>query len=173
MKEYWNGIKISDIKNINKCGYNCNLESEEKREYFTIEMKDGSKHTLHYIFYDKSRKGNNARRELKQILNERDNTPEIYYLYTEIYGNINGQSIVVGYEAEDNLDEYKYFTLNEIEELNKQFKIGDKGIRSLVYIQIFTIEENKIKFPIEQRWLDQLTSLGYDISKLEYKLKLT
>jgi len=172
MKEYWKGIKISDIKNVDKVCGNYNYgENEESRECFNVYMNNGNKHTLHYIFNDKSRKGYYARKELKQILNERDNTPEIYYLYTEIYGNFNGQSIVVGYEVEDNLDEYKYFTLNEIEELNKQFKIGDKGIRSLVYIQIFTIEGNKIKSPIEQKWLDQLVSLGYNISKLEYKLK--
>lgn len=171
MKEYWNCIKISDIKDVSRVGGSYSFQGGENHEYFNVNMKDGSKHTLHYITKEKTRYGNQARRELKQILNERDNVPEIYYLYTDIYGRINGQSIKVGYEVENNLNEYQNFSYNEIEELRKQFKIGDKGIRSLVYIQVFEIENNKIKNSIEQKWIDQLISLGYDISKLEYKIQ--
>jgi hypothetical protein len=169
MKEYWNRIKISDIKDVS--GVGGSYSDNEVSEYFVITMIDESKNTLHYISKDKIRYGNIARRELKQILNERDNIPEIYYLYTDIFARINGQVIKVGYEVENILDEYQNFTLNEIEELRKQFKIGDKGFRSLVYIQVFEIKENKIVKPIEKRWIKQLISMGYDVSKLEYEIK--
>jgi hypothetical protein len=171
MKEYWNCIKIADIKDVSGVGGSYSFQGEDNHEYFNVNMKDGNKHTLHYISKDKTRYGTIARKELKQIINERDNVPEIYYLYTNVYANINGQSIQVGYEVEDNLNEYKNFSLNKIEELRKEFKIGDKGNRSLVYIQVFEIINNKIISPIEQKWIDQLISLGYDVSKLEYTLK--
>jgi len=169
MKEYWNGIKIEDISKVNLGG---GSYSEEKQtQYFSVDMKDGSKHTLHFISHDKTLYGKIARKEIKQIINERDNVPEIYYLYTNVYASINGESVKVGYEVKDNLDEYIYYTLSEIEELKKQFKIGDKGSRSLVYIQIFEVKNNKIAHPIEQRWINQLISLDYDISKLAYQIK--
>lgn len=175
MTEYWNGIKISDIKDISGVGGSYRLiGNKEAREEFTVYMNDGKEKTLYYISNDSFGGKSPARierRELKRILNERDNVPEIYYLYTKVYANINGQAIHVGYEVENNINEYENFSLNEIDELRKQFKIGDKGFRSLVYIQVFQIDNNKVKNPIDQKWIDQLISMGYDISKLEYTIK--
>ena len=170
MKEYWNRIKINDIKSVSGVGGSYSYIGGDNEEYFDVIMKDESKHTFHYITKDKTRYGRIARKELKQILNERDNVSEMYYLYTSVFARINGESIKVGYEVENILDEYENFSLLEIDKLRKEFKIGDKGFRSLVYIQVFEIQNNKIMRPIEQRWIDQLSSMGYNISKLEYTL---
>jgi len=171
MKEYWNRLKVNEIKTVSSgVGGSYSYVGGENEEYFDVIINDGSKHTFHYITKDKTRYGKIARRELKQMLNERDNVKEIYYLYTSIYARINGESVKVGYEVENILDEYENYSLLEINKLRKEFKIGDKGFRSLVYIQVFEIQNNKIMRPIEQRWLDQLSSMGYDISKLDYTI---
>ena len=136
-------------------------------------MKDGNKHTLHYISKDKISYANQARRKIKQILNELNNVPETYLLENEIDARINGTSIKVGYRVENILDDYENFTLQEIEELRKQFKIRDDGWRHLCYIQVLEIEGNKVKRPVEQRWIDQLKYMGYDVDLLEYELKTT
>lgn len=166
MKEYWNCIKISDIKSIGG-----SYGGTETHQYFTLKMKDNSEHTLHFISHEGKSEGEKARLEIKKLFNEYNNVPETFLLYTNVYGSINGESVKVGYEVENILDRYEYFTLDEIETLRKQFKIKDNGTRSLVYIQVFKIENNEIKNPIEQRWIDQLSSLGYDVSLLKYTIK--
>jgi hypothetical protein len=97
---------------------------------------------------------------------------DTYYLYTDVFGIINSTPIKVGYQVKYDSDKYKIFTFNEVEELRKQFKIGDNGFRTLVFISAFEIKGNKIVRPefISQRWIDQLISLGYDVSKLQYNI---
>jgi hypothetical protein len=169
MKEYWNCIKISDIDSIGGCGGS--YGGIETHQYFKIKMKDKSINTLHFISHEGKNEGEKARLEIKKLFNEYNNVPETFLLYTNVYGRINGESVRVGYEVKNILDEYEYFTLNEIDTLKKQFKIKDNNERSLVYIQVFEIEANMIKNPIEERWIKQLETLGYDISLLQYTLK--
>jgi hypothetical protein len=169
MQEYWNCIKISDIESIGGCGGS--YGGIETHQYFKINMKDKSIHTLHFISHEGNSEGEKARLEIKKLFNEYNNVPETFLLYTNVYGRINGQSVHVGYEVKNILDQYEYFSLIEIEELRKQFKLKDNGSKSLVYIQIFEIEGNTIENPIEERWIKQLETLGYDISLLTYTLK--
>ncbi len=102
-----------------------------------------------------------------------NNEPGLYYLYTDVFGIINNKPIKVGYQVKYDLNKYKILTLNEVEILKKQFKIGDNGFRTLAFISVFEIEKNKVVRPefISQRWIDQLASLGYDVSKLKYNIK--
>jgi hypothetical protein len=169
MQEYWNCIKISDIKFIGGCGGS--YGGLETHQYFKVKMKDDSIHTLHFISHEGKSEGEKARLEIKKLFNAYNNIPETFLLYTNVYGRINGQSVHVGYEVENILNQYEYFSLNEVEELRKQFKLKDNGERSLVYIQVFKIEGDKIESPIEERWIKQLETMGYDISLLKYTLK--
>ena len=55
MKEYWNRIKINDIKSVSGVGGSYSYTGGENEEYFDVIMKDESKHTFHYITKDKIR----------------------------------------------------------------------------------------------------------------------
>lgn len=168
-KDYWNGVKIEDIESIGECGGSY-LKSGA-HEYFTITMKDGSLHTMHYTSKNKERLGENARIEIVTKFNEFNNIPETYLLENKASADINGEIIDFGYRVEDNLGKYKYLTLKEIDDYRKKFMIRDEGWRHLCFIKMLTIKNNKVISPsiIPQEYLDQLEYMGYDISTLEYK----
>nr|DAU00485.1 MAG TPA: hypothetical protein [Caudoviricetes sp.] len=96
---------------------------------------------------------------------------ETYLLENEIYIKINNQLIHFGTRCINNLQEYKYLTLKEIDILRIQFKIKDEGWRHLSAITLFSIENNKIDRKVPRRYIEQLEYMGYDISKLKYELK--
>ena len=111
------------------------------------------------------------KKEILEKFNEYNNIPESYLLENEVHVWINGEYVHFGTRCINNLDEYEYLTLKEIDELRKQFKIRDKGWRHLARCTLFKIEDNKVDRDIPKRYIEQLEYMGYDVSKLEYKLK--
>lgn len=173
MEKYWNGIEISNIKHVsNGCGgsYGCNgnLNIHEK---FYIDMKDGTKHVLHYISHEGKREGEEARVEVKKIFNEYNKIPEVYLVTNNTFIEVDGEQLEFGVQVENILGQNLYFTIKEFFDLKKQFTVKDDGGRNLSYIQKFSIQGNRVSNPIPQNYVDQLEYMGYDINKLEYELK--
>ena len=166
MKEYVNGVKISEVKEIYGIG------GSADRASFHIIYKDGSKETFTIITKDNTsyKLAKEIKTEIKQAYNEYNNIPEIYLLENEIYIYINGQHTHFGTRCIDILDDYVYLTNKEVKELKKQFKIKDEGWRHLSSCTLFRIEGNKINKKVPQRYIDQLEYMGYDTSILEYEL---
>lgn len=167
-------INIQDVKGISGVGGHYNYTTETSTEYFTVTLNSDEERYFSFTrkLDDKTaRKCKDARRELKKLYNDYNKVPEMYYLYTKVFGRINGSIVHVGYEVENNLDEYEIFSLLEIDELRKQFKIGDRGFRSLVYMQAFQIDGNEIINKIDKKWIDQLKDMGYNTDILQYELK--
>lgn len=94
----------------------------------------------------------------------------LYYLENDMHVLINGQYVHFGVRCEDKDGNYVYLTNKEIEELNKNFKIVERGWRHLAAITLFSIKGNKVSQKIPQRYVDQLAYMGYNIDKLDYEL---
>ena len=173
-EEYWNGVKIECIKEVRPGGFSYNEDVDRSRAYFTLVMKDGKENVMNFISkgYDNTT-GRTSEKEIRQIFNEYNNVPEMYILENETFAKINGERVGFGYRVKDNLNEYREFTCREIDELRKEFKIKDEGWRHMLYIEMLTIEGNRVVRPsrIPRRYLEQLEYMGYDISKLEYELE--
>lgn len=109
----------------------------------------------------------------------------MYTLINKGYAQINGGIKLFGEKIIDENGKEQFLTLLEIEELKKQGQIIDPPLRKIPYLTVICIEKevevkangniirNKCKYPtsIPQRYVNQLEYMGYDISKLEYKLK--
>lgn len=167
MKNYLYGIKISEIKQIYGGGGSSDIS------YFHIEYKGGSKerfsiYTNDNTSFELERK---IRRELLEAFNEYNNVEESYLLENEAHVRINGEWIHFGTRCINNLQEYVYLTLKEVDELRRQFKIKDGGWRHLAACTLFKIEKNRVDRRIPKRYVEQLEYMGYDVSKLEYELK--
>ena len=165
--EYIHGVKISEIKKVNGIG------GSPDRAYFHILYKDSSKEIFTIVTKDKTsyKLAREMKKEILEKFNEYNNIPESYLLENEVHVWINGEYVHFGTRCINNLDEYEYLTLKEIDELRKQFKIRDKGWRHLARCTLFKIEDNKVDRDIPKRYIEQLEYMGYDVSKLEYKLK--
>lgn len=158
MQEYWRGIKISGIKYITKGGYN---SFGEPYSYFQVFMNNGDKNTLYFEGHGAGK----HRKDLINLFNEYNNIPETYLLENEIDIRVDGESILFGYRVENNLGDYEYKTLVEIEELRKQGKIRDEGWRHLVYICLLEISKGKIvKGKLTEQYKRQLDELVITIS---------
>lgn len=166
MKEYIHGVKISDVEKIYGGG------GSNNRAYFHIEYKDGSKERFVIVTNDNTsfKLEREMRTELLKAYNDYNNVPEIFLLENEAHVRINGQWVHFGTRCINNLQEYVYLTLKEIEELKKQFKIKDEGWRHLASCTLFRIEGNKINKKVPKRYIEQLEYMGYDTSLLEYEL---
>ena len=166
MKKYIHGVKISEVKKIYGGG-GCN-----DRSYLHVEYKDGSKETLTIITNDKTsfKLERQMRTELLKAFNEYNNIPETFLLENEAHVRINGELVHFGTRCIDNLQQYVYLTLKEIDELRKQFKIKDEGWRHLAACTMFKIENNKIDRKVPKRYIEQLEYMGYNTSLLEYEL---
>lgn len=159
MREYWNGVKIKDIKRIGGSGGS--FGKDEVDVYFTVEMKDGSKHTFHY---NSREKGYEKRIEIKTLYNEFNNIPETYLFENEADCEINGERFRYGCRMQDNLDNSVIKTNLEIAELRKVGKVRDEGWRHLAYICVIKIENNKvIHGTINDVSLAQLKACGYEL----------
>jgi hypothetical protein len=98
---------------------------------------------------------------------------DMYILENEAHCNINGECIPFGCRVTDEDKNYQYLTLKEIDELRNQFKIKDEGWRHLCFITMLKIEGNKIIHPkvVPQKYIEQLSYMGYDVTLLDYKLE--
>lgn len=169
MQEYWNEIKIADIKKIG--GISRYSVRGETFVEFNVTMKDKSIHNMNFKTKSEVKNyGELKRKELLKLYNEQNNIPETYLLENDIFLRVNDKNIHFGVRCVTILDEYVYLTNKEIEELRKGSKIKNEGWRHLLYIQPFIIKENKIDRPIPQRYIDQLEYMGYDVSELEYEI---
>lgn len=100
----------------------------------------------------------------------------MYIIVNDIFIDVDGKSVKFGIMAEnDKTGEIICLTNKEVKELEKEAKFNcsfkDEGWRYGSYSQIFGIKNNKISGKIPKRYVEQLEYMGYDISKLEYKLK--
>lgn len=93
-----------------------------------------------------------------------------YYLENQIHIIINGKYVDFGIRCEDVNGNLINFTHKEIDELDKEFKIVERGWRHLASIILFSITGNKVDRKIPQRYIDQLSYMGYNVDKLEYEL---
>ena len=97
----------------------------------------------------------------------------------DIYLEVNGQRINVGKvvcECDNGkkwwMNPDEYITNTEWEVRKKNFEIGDQVIDSLVYYCVCRFENNIALEPIEQKWIDELINMGYDVkNKLVYETK--
>lgn len=159
MIKYWNGIKIEDIKNVG--GPGGSFSKDEVDVYFTITMKDGSKHTFHY---NSREKGYGKRNEIKALYNEFNDVSESYLFTNTAFCEINGERFIYGHEMKDILDNSVIKSNLEIDELRKVGKVRDEGWRNLSYICVIKIENNKvIRGTINDVSLAQLKDLGYEV----------
>ncbi|EOO11293.1 hypothetical protein [Bacillus cereus] len=153
-QKYWNQVEIAEIKSISGVG---GRFGDDMDVYFIVFMKDGSTAQFHYnsrIAYEK-------RRELKKLYNEFNNVPETYKLMNEADIQVGGVSIPFGVRVDNSLDESEYKTLLEIEELTKQGKIIDNGVRQLAYICLLDIQNGKIvRGTLTDAYRKQLDAMG-------------
>jgi hypothetical protein len=155
----WRGIPIKDIKYISGAG--CWTENGKRFDYFLIKMNDNEKE--YKIVYEDCFERNDARTEVYTMFNEYHNVPETYRLENEIHAWINGNFTHVGTRVENNVHNYEYKMLYEIEELRKQGKITDNGCRHLAGITAFEIVDNVPKKPLKPEHIQQLKNMGYKI----------
>ncbi|ASA22567.1 hypothetical protein [Paenibacillus donghaensis] len=156
--EYWNTIKIVDIASVR--GVGGRFSDQGDHTYFTVAMKDGQLHTFHYA----NRDAYAFRRELKGLYNEVNKIGEYYLLENNTYIEVNGESILYGCRVENNLNDYEYKTLLEIETLRREGKIVDEGWRHLCYISLIKIQHGKVvRGVIDDAAIAQIKSLGLDL----------
>lgn len=93
-----------------------------------------------------------------------------FYLENDVHVLINGQYVHFGVRCQDENGEYVYLTNKEIDELNKEFRIVERGWRHAASIVLFSINGNAISQKIPKKYIDQLEYMGYNIDKLEYVL---
>ncbi|PPA85006.1 hypothetical protein C4A75_09520 [Brevibacillus laterosporus] len=157
MRKYWRGICIGDIKAISGIG---GRFGEETYTYFNIRMKDKKVITLYFEDVNAYK----HRRELKSLFNEYHKIPESYLLENNIHIRVNGEIILFGCRVEDNLDDYVYKTLIELDELKSEGKIRDEGWRHMLFICPLEIENGKvIRGTITDQWQRQLDHMGIKV----------
>ena len=98
------------------------------------------------------------------------------YKISDVYIEINGETIPVGtvLGEEDKPQSpfaTQYITNSEYEKGLKSFKYGRQQIGDLVYHQVAQFKDFVATIPVEQKWIDELELMGYDISKLSYDIQ--
>ena len=98
------------------------------------------------------------------------------YKISNAYIRINGESIPVGTvlgEEDKPQSPFRteYITNSEYEKGLKSFKYGKQQIGDCVYYQIAEFKNFVATSPVEQKWIDELKLMGYDISKLSYEVQ--
>lgn len=166
-------IDVSAIKEISAADITFN--SGRVITNFKVTMENNEIH--HYSFIDETSfecNGAIYRAELIELHKKCKiaNDENEYILVNSISANINGNTITIGMQCESiHTDEYVSFSLKEVEELNKKFKIKDPGWRHLSYIEALRIKGTDVVWPVEQKYINQLEELGYDTSILKYTIK--
>ena len=96
---------------------------------------------------------------------------------SNLYVEINGQKIKVGKiicecdNAPWYLQKQTKITISEWEKMKSNFEIADQKIDDLAYHTIGSFKNNTVSVPIEQKWIDELTNLGYSIIKMNLSSK--
>lgn len=98
---------------------------------------------------------------------------------SDIFVEVNGRSICVGKvvaDYDDNTAWYnapKYWLTNsEVEDMRRNFEIGNQEVGDLVYHVVAKFVDNVAKAPIKQKWIDELISMGYNVKeKLFYQIE--
>ena len=98
------------------------------------------------------------------------------YKISDVYIRINGESIPVGTvlgEEDKPQSPFRteYITNSEYEKGLKSFKYGRQQISDLVYHQVAEFKDFVATRPVEQKWIDELELMGYDVSKLSYEIQ--
>ena len=98
------------------------------------------------------------------------------YKISDVYIRINGESIPVGtvLGQEDKPQSpfrTEYITNSEYEKGLKSFKYGRQQSGDLVYQQVVEFKDFVATRPVEQKWIDELKLMGYDVSKLSYDIQ--
>lgn len=98
------------------------------------------------------------------------------YKISDVYIRINGESIPVGTvlgQEDEPQSPYRteYITNSEYEKGLKGFKYGRQQIDDLVYHQVAEFKNFVATRPVEQKWIDELELMGYDVSKLSYDIQ--
>lgn len=94
------------------------------------------------------------------------------YKISNVYIEVNGYSIPVGVVLGEEDKPYSPFasekiTNSEYEEGLKNFKYGGQRIGDLVYHSVGKISGNIIEFGCDEKWLNELKKMGYNINILE------
>lgn len=98
------------------------------------------------------------------------------YKISNVYVRINGESIAVGTvlgEEDKPQSPFRteYITNSEYKKGLKNFKYGKQQIGDLVYHQVAEFKDFIATRPVEQKWIDELELMGYDVSKLSYEIQ--
>ena len=98
------------------------------------------------------------------------------YKISNAYVQINGETIAIGTvlgEEDKPQSPFRteYITNSEYEKGLKSFKYGRQQIGDLVYHQVAEFKDFVATRPVEQKWIDELILMGYDVSKLKYTIK--
>lgn len=98
------------------------------------------------------------------------------YKISNVYIKIGTEEIAVGTVlGEDDKPHSpfstEYITNSEYEKGLKDFSYGRQQIGDLVYHQIAKLDFTGEPVEIEKRWIDELILMGYDVSKLRYRIK--
>ena len=99
------------------------------------------------------------------------------YKISNVHLIINGEDVIVGVvlgEEDNPTSPFRtgYITNSEYEEGLKSFKYGKQQIGDLVYHCVGKFVNNVAIMSIEQKWIDELEKMGYNITELVYENKI-
>ena len=98
------------------------------------------------------------------------------YKISNAYIRINGESISVGTVlGEEDKPQSQFrtecITNSEYEKGLKSFKYGKQQIGDCIYHQVAEFKNFVATSPVEQKWINELKLMEYDVSKLSYKVQ--
>lgn len=97
------------------------------------------------------------------------------YKISDVYLKVNRNNINVGVvlgQEDKPCSPFssEYITCSEYEKGLKEFRYGRAQIDDLVYHVVGRFVNFVAVSPIEQKWIDELKLMGYDVSKLKYEV---
>ncbi|AWD93067.1 hypothetical protein HSE3_gp115 [Bacillus phage vB_BceM-HSE3] len=161
MQDTWNELKLAEIESISGIG---GRFQEPVSIHFFIFTKDGGTHKFEYPSHKEAVE---KELEVKKLWVKYNNIPDNKTVRNDVFARINGQSVEVGYKVENNLGRYETISYLEAEKLKKEFRLIVPNTRWLTYIQVIEIKGVQVVDGDLDRWSDQLTALGYDVSLLQ------
>lgn len=98
------------------------------------------------------------------------------YKISDVYINVNGEDIAVGVALGEEGNPQspfrtEYITNSEYEKGLKEFRYGKQQIGDLVYHCIAEFKNFIAAYPVQQKWIDELRKMGYEVSNLKYEIK--
>ena len=100
------------------------------------------------------------------------------YKISDVYVKVNGENIAVGVVlGQEDQSESPFgsilVTNSEYEKGLKEFRYGKQRIDNLVYYTEGEFENFIAKRPVDQKWIDELEKMGYDVTKLQYERQVS